>query len=69
MKGNIIREIYLRANPSIDIKLVTEKIDCCAHTIKMSVYSELLKEFCESQDEVYAVNEFMLESGPQLVED
>lgn len=68
MKGDIIREIYLKAEPSVDLKTVTEQVDCCAHTIKMSVYDELLAEHCESADERMAVNMFMLQSGPQLVE-
>lgn len=69
MKGDIIREIYLRAEPSVDLKTVTEQVDCCAHTIKFSVYDEILNEFCENDDEKLGVNMFMLQSGPQLVED
>ena len=69
MKAGFVREVYLRSNPSVDLDLVTEQVDCCKHTIKMSVYDEILKEFCETKEEVMSANMFMLQSGPQLVED
>ena len=69
MKAGFIREVYLRSTPSVDLDLVTEKVDCCKHTILMSVYDELLKEFCENDEERMSANMFMLMSGPQLVED
>ena len=67
MKAGFVREVYLRSTPSIDLDLVTEQVDCCKHTIPMSVYDQLLDEFCESRDDWYAANMFMLHSGPQLV--
>lgn len=54
--------------PSVDLEVATERVDCCKHTIKMSVYDAILKEFCETEDEVVSANMFMLMSGPQLVE-
>ena len=69
MKPGFVREVYLRSVPSVDLELVTEQVDCGKHTIKMSVYDQLLKEFCENESEVWSANMFMLMSGPQLVED
>jgi hypothetical protein len=69
MKAGFIREVYLRSTPSVDLDLVTEQVDCCKHTIPMSVYNELLAEYCENKEERMSANMFMLMSGPQLVED
>lgn len=69
MKEGFVREVYLRSIPSVDLNLVTEKVDCCKHTIPMSVYDQLLNEFCENDEERMSANMFMLMSGPQLVED
>ena len=69
MKGDIIRAIYLKAEPPVDLKSVDGNVDCSAHTIKMSVYEELLNEFCENEDEKLAVRMFMSQSGPQLIMD
>jgi hypothetical protein len=69
MKEGFVREVYLRSIPSVDLDLVTEKVDCCKHTIPMSVYDQLLNEFCENDEERMSANMFMLMSGPQLVED
>ena len=69
MKAGFIREVYLRSTPSVDLELVTEQVDCCKHTIPMSVYDQLLVEFCETDEERMAANMFMLMSGPQLVQD
>jgi hypothetical protein len=68
MKAGFVREVYLRSTPSVDLDLVTEQVDCCKHTIPMSVYDQLLDEFCETQDERMSANMFMLMSGPQLVQ-
>lgn len=71
MKAGFVREVYLRSTPSVDLELVTEneQVDCCKHTILMSVYEELLAEYCENDEERMQANMFMLMSGPQLVED
>ena len=68
MKPGFVREVYLRSTPSVDLEVITEQVDCAKHTIKMSVYDQLLKEFCENESEVWSANMFMLMSGPQLVE-
>ena len=68
MKDGFVREVYLRSTPSVDLELVTEKVDCTKHTIKISVYDELLAEYCENADERFAANMFMLRSGPQLID-
>lgn len=71
MKAGFIREVYLRSEPSVDLQLVPdgEQVDCCKHTIKMSVYKQICEEYCESKDDEYGANMFMLNSGPQLIED
>lgn len=70
MKDGVIREIYLRSVPSVDLDLVEEgkQVDCTKHTIKMSVYDAILDEFCENKEDRFACNMFMVQSGPQLVE-
>ena len=68
MKAGFVREVYLRSTPSVDLELVEEQVDCTKHTIPMSVYGQLLDEYCENADERLAANMFMLGSGPQLVE-
>ena len=68
MKEGFIREVYLRSTPSVDLDLVTEQVDCTKHTIPMSVYDELLAEYCETKEERMSANMFMLMSGPQLIE-
>ena len=69
MKAGFVREVYLRSTPSVDLEIIEEQVDCTKHTIPMSVYDQLLNEFCENDDERLAANMFMLRSGPQLVQD
>lgn len=69
MKKGFVREVYLRSTPSVDLELITEKVDCCKHTIPMSVYDAIVKKYCETEDERFAANMFMVMSGPQLVDD
>lgn len=70
MKAGFVREVYLRSTPSVDLELVTEEksVDCTKHTLPMSVYDELLAEYCENADDRFAANMFMVMSGPQLVQ-
>ena len=68
MKPGFVREIYLRSTPSVDLELVTEQVDCCQYTIKMSVYDSIIKEFCENKEEEMSAHMWMLMSGPQLVQ-
>lgn len=69
--GVFIRECYLKSTPSVDLYEVTKDnpVDCCKHTLKMSDYNDILKEYCKTNDEEYACNMWMLQSGPQLKED
>ena len=69
MKEGFVREVYLRSTPSVDLEIVEEQVDCTKHTIPMSVYDQLLDEYCETKEERMSANMFMLMSGPQLVED
>ena len=68
MKEGFVREVYLRSTPSVDLEVITEQVDCTKHTIPMSVYGQLLEEFCENENDRMSANMFMLMSGPQLVE-
>ena len=68
MKPGFIREVYLRSTPSVDLEIIEEKVDCCKYTIPMSVYEELLAEYCENDEERMSANMFMLMSGPQLIQ-
>ena len=68
MKAGFVREVYLRSTPSVDLELVTEQVDCTKHTIPMSVYDQLLAEYCENEEEKMSANMFMLMSGPQLIQ-
>ena len=68
MKPGFVRDVYLRAIPSVDLELVTEQVDCCQYTIKMSVYDSIIKEFCENKEEEMSAHMWMLMSGPQLVQ-
>ena len=68
MKAGFAREVYLRSTPSVDLDLVAEKVDCCKHTILMSVYDQLLAEYCENEEEKMSANMFMLTYGPQLIQ-
>ena len=51
MKTGFIREVYLRSVPSVDLKTVEGQVDCCKHTILMSVYDSIVEEYCESEDD------------------
>ena len=67
MKAGFVREVYLRSIPSVDLEIAEGQVDCTKHTILMSVYDQLLNEFCENDDERMSANMFMLMSGPQLI--
>ena len=69
--GAFIRECYLKSTPSVDLDEVTKEnpIDCCKYTLKMSDYNDILKEYCKTDNEEFACNIWMLQSGPQLKED
>lgn len=69
--GKFIRECYLRSEPSVDLNDVTKEnpIDCCKYNLKVSVYNQLVEEFCENDDQRFACDLWMLQSGPQLVDD
>lgn len=69
MKAGFVREVYLRSTPSVDLEIVEEQVDCTKHTIPMSVYDQLLEEYCENAEERMSANMFMLMSGPQLIQD
>ncbi len=71
--GNFVRECYLRSVPSVDLDALktNEKIKCSDYKLTVSEYENILDEFDvkENSDEALACNMFMLQSGPQLVDD
>lgn len=70
IKEGFVREVYLRSTPSVDLELLAEgqKVDCTKHSIPMSVYDEIVEEYCPDNEARTAAGMFMLMSGPQLVE-
>ncbi len=77
--NDFIREVYLNATPSVDLRDVSSAtpIDCCQYTIHISVYERIEGEFdlLERGDgddgrraEVRLdANLWLLNCGPQLV--
>lgn len=76
-----MREVYLRSNPSVDIEKVTagHPVDCTKHNLPKSTYNTILREFgiFDETDKVVphkesllvGCNMWMLNQGPQLVDD
>ena len=69
MKPGFVREVYLRSTPSVDLELIEGQVDQSKHTIPMSVYDQLLEEFCENNEDRLSATMFMLMSGPKVIED
>lgn len=74
MKGkfkDFIHDCYLLAEPSVDLDKVTtdNPVDCCKYTLRTVIYDYLVDHYCENEDDKYACNIWMLQSGPQLKED
>lgn len=70
-KGDIVREIYLRSTPSLDLDLVPKgvEVDCDEYSISTSEYEKILAEYCENDDERTATHVFMLRQGPRVLEE
>lgn len=64
-----IREVYLKSVPSVDLEKVTEKVDCCEHKLSVKEYEKILERFCETENEKFQANMWLVCSGPQLVND
>lgn len=71
--SNFVRECYLRSVPSVDLNKLTgdQKVNCSEHKLALSEYDKILEEFEVKEDsqEILACNMFMLQSGPQLIDD
>ena len=71
--GKFVRECYLRSVPSVDLDKLAkdEKVNCSDHKLTVSEYEAILKDFDVKEDsnEIMACNMFMLQSGPQLIDD
>lgn len=74
--NDFVRACYLNSEPSVDLTATEETVDCTKHKLLMSKYQELVKELADAlEDKVsysdvnVACNMWMLESGPQLVND
>lgn len=70
MKGNIVREIYLRSTPSLDISLLGEDdvFDPNDYCLTKSAYEQIIAEFCENYDDKICTHFFMLRKGPNIIE-
>lgn len=63
-----IRAVYMAASPSIDIDKA-ERIVSWEHTLTVSRYEELLKEFAgDDRNIILSCNMFMLDKGPKLID-
>ena len=63
-----VQAVYAASEPSVDF-FNAEKIIPWEHKLKISVYEELLNEFCgDDTDLRLGCNMFMLNQGPQLYE-
>lgn len=70
--GQFVRECYLRSTPSVDLNEVKgEKvIDPCEHTLLLSVFTELVEEFAQgNQDLRTGCYMWCLNQGPQIIND
>ena len=65
-----IRQIYLRAEPSIDLATVHDPINPANYRLKISVLNDIEAEFGvrPGTDLAVSVAMFILNKGPQLVE-
>lgn len=65
---NFVKAVYKAATPSVDYDKV-ECINCTAHTLKMSDYENILKDFAgDDRDLILGCNIWMLQSGPKLID-
>lgn len=68
--GEFIRQLYLNAEPSIDLATEKGPINPCHYRLKISVLESLEAEFGvqPGTDLAASVAMFILDKGPQLVE-
>lgn len=65
---NFVKAVYKAATPSVDYDKV-ECINCTAHTLRMSDYEDILKDFAgDDRDLILSCNMWMLQSGPKLTD-
>jgi len=65
---NFVKAVYKAATPSVDYDKV-ECINCTAHTLRMSDYEDILKDFAgDDRDLILGCNMWMLQSGPKLTD-
>lgn len=65
---NFVKAVYKAATPSVDFD-AAETIDCTAHTLRMSDYEDILKDFAgDDRDLIFGCNMWMLQSGPKLTD-
>lgn len=67
------RECYLRSTPSVDLNDATPEnpIDCTKHTLLLSKYEKILKEFEVEPNtgEMGYCNMWCLNCGPHIIND
>lgn len=65
---NFVKAVYKAATPSVDFD-AAETIDYTAHTLRMSDYEDILKDFAgDDRDLILGCNMWMLQSGPKLTD-
>lgn len=63
-----IRACYLNAEPSVDLDTVNDPVDCRKHTLKESVWQNLVDEYAgDNYGKRVDAAMWCLNSGPQLV--
>lgn len=75
--GGFLRECYLNAEPSIDLRSVSETINPSEYKLKLSVYNRLLHEWGVTDADGNAIDEqlllgvgfFCMDKGPTWVDD
>ena len=67
----VARQIYLRANPSVDLKEVKEPINPGDYRLKISEYEMIMEEFGikAGTDDYADWKMWMLNRGPQLIDE
>lgn len=67
----VARQIYLRAEPSLDLKEVSEPISPADYKLKISEYEKIMKEFGiqKGTDDYVDWKCWMLDRGPQLIDE
>lgn len=69
MKAGVVREIYLRSVPSVDINTLGEgeQVAPWEHKLRESDFERIKDEYCETKDDRMQIGWWMLNSGPSII--